>query len=195
MSDPRCPFSSIFFPPFAADLQSSSPSSPECPPREFTVRISSNFHSPLLTAAAAPGGGPRSVDRNPAVLHKPLLRSSDRVDQHVGPELTHPLLATQLSLQDVSTVGSYWLSALASLGLLAHCPRERRRPNNSRCDWYHGSRSRFCRNNSCPRSPKRCPGWNPTHSLILDRNCRVVLCSCILRVRAPFLAPSHPLRH
>lgn len=193
MPNPECSFSSSVSPPPAADLQCSSPSGPESPPREFTVRSSSSFRPPLLTAATGPGGGPRSADRNPSVLDKPLLRPSDRVDQHVSLELTHPLLATQISSQDVFTVGPYWLFALANLGLFDHCPGERRCPNYSRCDRHHGSRRRFRWNNSSPRSSKRRTGWNSTHSLILDCHRCVVLRSRILRVRPP--SPFTPWRH
>jgi hypothetical protein len=59
---------------------------PRIPPKGiYGAHLVQLSPTPLLTAAmAGPGGGPRSADRNPSVLDKPLLRPSDRVDQHVS---------------------------------------------------------------------------------------------------------------
>jgi len=185
----------IFITLFAADcdLPKSSSSDPASPPREFTVRLSSSHPHTSLTSPIGSGGAPRSADRNPVVLYKPLLRSSDRMDQHVSLKPARPLPAAQIFLQDVFTVGSYWLFTLASLGLFDHCPRERRRSNHSCRYGHYGSRRWFRRNNSRPRPFERRSGWYSAYSLILDRSPCVVLCCRILWVRVSFsLIPLHP---
>lgn len=118
------------------------------------------------------------------MLHEPLLRSPDRLDQHVSLSLVRVLPPTQPLLQDVLAIGSNRFLALASPGFLDHPPRECRRSNNGCRYRHHGSRCWLRRNNSRPRPFEPCPGWYPTHSLILDRCPRVVLCCRILRVCA-----------
>jgi hypothetical protein len=169
---------------FAADLPKYSFSDPPSPPRELTVRLSSSLLHTPLTSATGPGGGAWSADRNPAMLHKPLLRSPDRLDQHVSLSPVRAPPATQALLQDVLAVRSHRFLALASLGLFANRPRERRRSNNGCRYRHHGSRCWFRRNNPRPRAFEHRPGWYPTYSLVLDRCRRVVLCCRILRVRA-----------
>jgi hypothetical protein len=54
-------------------------------PRESLQSVSRLLtHTPLTSSPTGSGGGPWSADRNPAVLHKPLFRPSDRLDQHVS---------------------------------------------------------------------------------------------------------------
>ena len=154
-------------------------------PREslqFAFRLLTH-HTSLTSLPAGSGGGPWSVDRNPAVLHKPLLRSSDWLDQHVSLKPVHPLPATKAFLQDVFAVGSYWLFTLASLGLFAHCPRERRCSNHSCRYGYYGSCRWLRRNNPRSRPFERRSGWYSAYLLILDCSSCVVLCCRILWVR------------
>lgn len=184
----------IFIPIFAADcdLSKSSYSDPGSPPREFTVSLSSSHSHTPLTPPTGSGGGPWSAGRNPAVLYKPLLRSSDRLDQHVGLNPAHPHPATQVFLQDVFAVSAYWLFTLANLCPLGHCPRERRYSNHSCRYGHYGSRCWFRRNNSCPRPFERHSGWYSPYSPVLDHSPCVVFCCCILWVRVSFpLIPLH----
>ena len=87
-----------FSPPYSLLTSQNLPSVTRHLLRE-NLRFASRLltHTPL-TSAAGPGSGPWSVDRNPAMLHESLLRSPDRLDQHVSLKPMHALPTAQALL-------------------------------------------------------------------------------------------------